>query len=313
MENELRSTVRALLGEHLGAEHGQPDAELVGKLAGQLGALGYLDAGAPVAAGGLGLAGDCVVLTETARHWGSLAMALAPRLLAAHAYGRDAVAGTEALDWGLTLPAGPALVLNGATARRVVLPAGPPGVLRDGAEPLEFDGFRELSVVTGNVTQAHGPAAEPGTGALLRVLLTAVAAGTARGALAAAASYAGQRVQFGQPIGAFGELRAILARASTRVIVTESSLRAIASEPGPPRPAVAAQLLASAVDSAVAVADRCQHVFGGYGHMAEFPAGRFARDARTLAAWADPPPALDDLVAVELGLPDPTETSRRSS
>lgn len=303
---ELRASVRAVLGDQAG-QGVELSRELLGKVAAQLADLGYLDAGDAVADGGLGIAGDCVIVDETARHWGALAAALVPRLLAGHALGRDAVTGTGPLDWGLAVAeSDAAAVLNGGSAHRLLLADGVAAVDGGTAPAVEFDGFRELDVtewpVEARIPAAFSrPAAE--IGASRRLLFASVATGLGRGALTRAARYAGERVQFGRPIGMFGEIRAILTEASVRLTMAELAVTALAVAEQQAPEVAAVAVLAGAAETAVLVADRCQHVHGGYGHMAEFPIGRITRDARTLRAWTDTVPALQELVAGDLGLP----------
>jgi isovaleryl-CoA dehydrogenase len=118
-----------------------------------------------------------------------------------------------------------------------------------------------------------------------RVLMAAESVGIAQGALEAALTYAGERRQFGQPIGEFQMIGAKLAdmfaeteacRALTRQIAAridagESDQRALAS---------AAKLLAG--DVAMTVTTEAVQVLGGYGYIDEFPVERYMRDAKLM-------------------------------
>ena len=118
-----------------------------------------------------------------------------------------------------------------------------------------------------------------------RVLMAAESVGLAQGALEAALSYAGERRQFGKPIGEFQLIGAKLAdmfaeteacRALTRMIAAridagESDQRALAS---------AAKLLGG--DLAMKVTTEAVQVLGGYGYIDEFPVERYMRDAKLM-------------------------------
>jgi isovaleryl-CoA dehydrogenase len=118
-----------------------------------------------------------------------------------------------------------------------------------------------------------------------RVLLAAESVGIAQGALEAALAYAGERHQFGRPIGEFQMIGAKLAdmfaeteacRALTRQVAARidagaGDQRALAS---------AAKLLAG--DVAMKVTTEAVQVLGGYGYVDEFPVERYMRDAKLM-------------------------------
>jgi isovaleryl-CoA dehydrogenase len=118
-----------------------------------------------------------------------------------------------------------------------------------------------------------------------RVLMAAESVGLAQGALEAALTYAGERRQFGKPIGEFQLIGAKLAdmfseteacRALTRTIAAridagETDLRALAS---------ACKLLGG--DVAMRVTTEAVQVLGGYGYIDEFPVERYMRDAKLM-------------------------------
>ena len=120
----------------------------------------------------------------------------------------------------------------------------------------------------------------------------------AKAALANAAGYAGERTQFGKPIGEFGMIKHKLAEMSIRIYVCDSMVyrtlgdvdRALADVD----PADGAQVLATIEQFAVEcsinkvasseilayVVDEALQVYGGNGYSREFPAERPYRDAR---------------------------------
>lgn len=118
-----------------------------------------------------------------------------------------------------------------------------------------------------------------------RVLMAAESVGVAQGALEVALAYAGERRQFGKPIGEFQLIGAKLAdmfaeteacRALTRSLAAridagEADQRALAS---------AAKLLGG--DLAMKVTTEAVQVLGGYGYIDEFPVERYMRDAKLM-------------------------------
>ena len=119
-----------------------------------------------------------------------------------------------------------------------------------------------------------------------RVLMAAESVGLAQGALEVALAYAGQRRQFGKPIGEFQLVGAKLAdmfaeteaaRALTRSLAARidagetAGLRALAS---------ACKLLGG--DLAMRVTSEAVQVLGGYGYIDEFPVERYMRDAKLM-------------------------------
>ncbi len=65
----------------------------------------------------------------------------------------------------------------------------------------------------------------------------------------------------------------------------------------------AARVFLFCSDSAAEVCDRAQHVYGGYGQMAEFGVGRFVRDARAVSSAAGHHADLVRVIAQDLVLP----------
>jgi alkylation response protein AidB-like acyl-CoA dehydrogenase len=115
-----------------------------------------------------------------------------------------------------------------------------------------------------------------------RIAMAAMAVGLAQGALDQAVRYAKERQAFGQPIGAFQGIRAMLADLATEVEAARLlTLRAAyGKDQGRPvmREASMAKVFASEV--AVRCATKAVQVHGGYGYTREFPVERFYRDAK---------------------------------
>ena len=120
----------------------------------------------------------------------------------------------------------------------------------------------------------------------------------AKHALANAAQYARERVQFGKPIGAFGMIQHKLAEMAIRCYVGDAMVyrtlgdvdRALAAVDPADGPAVLATIEQFAVECSINkvassealayVVDEALQVYGGNGYSREFPAERPYRDAR---------------------------------
>ena len=115
-----------------------------------------------------------------------------------------------------------------------------------------------------------------------RIAMAAMGVGLAQGALDQAVRYAKERQAFGQPLGHFQGIRAMLADLATEVEAARLlTLRAAyGKDRGRPvmREASMAKVFASEV--AVRCATKAVQVHGGYGYTREFPVERFYRDAK---------------------------------
>jgi alkylation response protein AidB-like acyl-CoA dehydrogenase len=115
-----------------------------------------------------------------------------------------------------------------------------------------------------------------------RIGIAALAVGLAQGAYEAARSYAFERKQFGQPIGAFQSVRAKLVDAATRIEGARLlTYRAAAMKDEGRRTtleAAMAKLYSSEV--AVRVAEDGVQIHGGYGFVKDYPAEKFFRDVK---------------------------------
>ena len=134
-----------------------------------------------------------------------------------------------------------------------------------------------------------------------RLKLATYAAGGARGAVAVAARYASERVQFGRPIGEFGAIQRKLADMAARAYAAESvayrasglvyqALEASAAGGRPSLDEKMATLSEFSIECAMAkvfaseaynhLADEAVQVFGGYGFSEEYPPAHMYRDSR---------------------------------
>jgi isovaleryl-CoA dehydrogenase len=118
-----------------------------------------------------------------------------------------------------------------------------------------------------------------------RVLLAAESVGVAQGALEAALAYAGERRQFGRPIGEFqligGKLADMFTETEAARALTWTALaRVEAGDAGARELASAAKLMGG--DVAMRVTTDAVQVLGGYGYIDEFPVERYMRDAKLM-------------------------------
>jgi alkylation response protein AidB-like acyl-CoA dehydrogenase len=117
-----------------------------------------------------------------------------------------------------------------------------------------------------------------------RLGIAACAVGLAQAALDAAVAYAGQRHQFGRPIGEFQGVSFTLADmaagvAAARALYLEAARLCDAGRPFGTQAAMAKLI---ATDTAMRVATQAVQVHGGYGYTRDFPVERYFREAKVL-------------------------------
>lgn len=117
-----------------------------------------------------------------------------------------------------------------------------------------------------------------------RLGIAACAVGLAQAALDAAVAYAGERRQFGRPIGQFQGVSFSLADmaagvAAARALYLEAARLRDAGRPFGTQAAMAKLI---ATDAAMRVATQAVQVFGGYGYTRDFPVERYFREAKVL-------------------------------
>ena len=147
---------------------------------------------------------------------------------------------------------------------------------------LTFDGVR---VPETNLIGAEGQGWELAMATLDRSRpgIAAQAVGIAQGALDVAAQYARERKQFGQRIGEFQMIQAMLADMDARTeaarqLTYKTCTEVEAKSPDASRWAAIAKLIAG--DTAVAVTSDAVQVLGGYGYTDDYPVERMMRDAK---------------------------------
>ncbi|WP_433281297.1 acyl-CoA dehydrogenase family protein [Micromonospora sp. CA-244673] len=120
-----------------------------------------------------------------------------------------------------------------------------------------------------------------------RMSVAAGCVGIAQGCLDAAVGYAGQRSQFGKPIAGHQLVQQLIAgiavdTAAARLLVWRVADLVDRGEPFATEASMA-KLFAS--EAAVRAANNAVQVFGGYGYIDEFPAGKYLRDARVMTLY----------------------------
>lgn len=117
-----------------------------------------------------------------------------------------------------------------------------------------------------------------------RLGIAACAVGLAQAALDAAVSYAGQREQFGRPIGDFQGVAFSLADLAAAVAAARALYLDTARlrDAGLPYGSQAAMAKLVATDTAMRVTTQAIQVHGGYGYTRDFPVERYFREAKVL-------------------------------
>jgi len=115
-----------------------------------------------------------------------------------------------------------------------------------------------------------------------RISIAALALGIARGAFNAAANYAKERHQFGQPIASFQGISFKLADMATEIEAAELLIRQACELKNRGKEVTKNSAMAKYYASEVAVrcATEAVQVFGGYGYTKDFPVEKYYRDAK---------------------------------
>jgi alkylation response protein AidB-like acyl-CoA dehydrogenase len=118
-----------------------------------------------------------------------------------------------------------------------------------------------------------------------RVGAASVALGIAQGAFEQAVRYAGQREQFGRPIGSFQGLRWMVADMAIQLEAVRQLIYRAAANAGHGLPDMteAAMAKTMAAETAIKVTSDALQIFGANGYSREFPLERMMRDARMFA------------------------------
>lgn len=115
-----------------------------------------------------------------------------------------------------------------------------------------------------------------------RISIAALSLGIAKGAYEAAADYAGEREQFGQPIGQFQAIGFKLVDMLTQIQASEMLVRkaGFLKDSGVEVTKLSAMAKYYASEAAVRISNEAIQVLGGYGYIKDFPVEKFYRDAK---------------------------------
>ena len=139
----------------------------------------------------------------------------------------------------------------------------------------------------------------------IRTMTGALSLGLGRAALADAVQYAGERIQFGRPIGAFQAIQHKIAQMGTQLEAARGLVYRAAwhIDKGEADMKLAAMAKLFASEAANHVADECTRILGSYGFAMEYDAQRYFRDARFLLYGGGTSEILQTIIAREMGVP----------
>jgi acyl-CoA dehydrogenase len=120
-----------------------------------------------------------------------------------------------------------------------------------------------------------------------RLHIAGVCVGAAKRLIHEAMTYSGDRTQFGQPIGQFQLVQAMLADSWTETYAMECMVKDAAQkyDAGQPTVMEAAACKMFASEAVGRIADRAVQIFGGAGYMAVSPVERMYRDVRLVRLY----------------------------
>ncbi len=115
-----------------------------------------------------------------------------------------------------------------------------------------------------------------------RIGVGAQAVGVAEGAIDLAVKYAGERVQFGKPIGALQGIQWYIADMATKTAAARALVEKAAwmQDSGQPYTLYSAMCKLNASENARFVTNLAMQIHGGYGFMKDYPLERMYRDAK---------------------------------
>jgi alkylation response protein AidB-like acyl-CoA dehydrogenase len=137
-----------------------------------------------------------------------------------------------------------------------------------------------------------------------RIASAAFAIGVARAAFEATLAHAGERVQFGQPIGSFQAVRFGIADMAVQIEAARLLCHraAIAADRGLPHGREANMAKLHATEACTRIVERALHYHGAAGFMSESPIQRFYRDCKVFELGEGSSELQRDMIARELGL-----------
>jgi butyryl-CoA dehydrogenase len=140
--------------------------------------------------------------------------------------------------------------------------------------------------------------------AKIRLTTAALALGVGEAAVADAVRYAGERVQFGKPIGKNQAIRVQLADRATELEAARHLILHAAwlEDEGLPNMKEASMAKLFASESALSACDTAARVLASYGYAMEYPVQRYLRDVRFTLIGGGTSEILKLIIAKEIGL-----------
>ncbi len=139
-----------------------------------------------------------------------------------------------------------------------------------------------------------------------RVILAASALGLAQRAFDEALAYAGERSQFGRPIGSFQAIQHKLAELATELAQARLLVRAVARMTDADPERMLPQEASMAKLACTELAKRCalegMQIMGGYGYAREYPMERYLRAAVVTTIFGGTSEIQKNIIAKTLGL-----------
>ena len=137
-----------------------------------------------------------------------------------------------------------------------------------------------------------------------RIASAAFAIGVARAAAEATIRYAGERVQFGEPIASFQAVRFGIADMALQIEAARLLCHraAIAADRGLPHGREASMAKLYATEACTRVVERALHYHGAAGYMSDSPIQRYYRDCKVFELGEGSSELQRNMIARELGL-----------
>jgi alkylation response protein AidB-like acyl-CoA dehydrogenase len=166
--------------------------------------------------------------------------------------------------------------------------------------------FDDCRVPAGNLLGERGKGQDYLREILARIRLTtaALALGAGEVAVEDAVRYAGERVQFGRPIGKYQAIKVQLADRATELEAARHLMLHAAwrEDEGLPNMKEASMAKLFASESALSACDTASRVMGAYGYAMEYPVQRYLRDVRFTLIGGGTSEILKLIIAKEIGL-----------
>jgi alkylation response protein AidB-like acyl-CoA dehydrogenase len=196
------------------------------------------------------------------------------------------------------------LVLDDGGVYRVPFQAPP-----QQAEPVPLDPLTPVAAVTVRPADGQRLAGAQDAARLRRtgaLLTAALQVGVAQGALDLAVRYAGERVQFGRPVGSFQAISHKFAQLATDLAQVRLLVRWVASLTDEDPSRMLPQEASMAKLAATELAKRCAlegvQIMGGYGYATEYPMERHVRAALVTTIYGGTSEIQKNIIAKTLGL-----------